>query len=72
MEKENGHGGKRKGAGRPVGSGTGPSEDGRYSRVAVMLSKRELAKLKKLARTKGVPVATAAYDIVSRSLRRAK
>ena len=65
-------GGKRKGAGRPVGSGTGPSEDGRYSRVAVMLSQRELTKLKNLATSKGLPVATVAYDIVARSLRRAK
>ena len=63
-------GGRRAGAGRPVGSGTGPSPDSRRNRIAVMLSDTELKVLKGLAKAKKLPVATAVYEIVKPKLRR--
>ena len=63
-------GGARPGAGRPLGSGTGPSPDSRSNRVAVMFSDTELRTLKKIARSQGQPVSTAAHAIVERRLRR--
>ena len=59
------------GAGRPLGSGSGPSPNSRRNRVAVMLSDRELRALKKLARAGKQPVATAAYAIIEKRLKRA-
>lgn len=63
-------GGRRAGAGRPVGSGTGPSPDSRRNRIAVMLSDKELQALKSLAKAKNLPLATAVYDMVKPKLRR--
>ncbi len=63
-------GGRRPGAGRPKGSGKGPSPDSRRNRVAVMLTDVELATLRGLARKSGVPVSTAAYEFIARSLTR--
>lgn len=62
-------GGVRPGAGRPKGSGTGPSPDARKNRVAVMLSDEELAALEALAEGAGKPIATVAYEFVARGLR---
>jgi hypothetical protein len=64
-------GGARPGAGRPLGSGQGPSPDSRRNRVAVMFSDTELRKLKTLARISKQPVTTAAYAIIEKKLRRA-
>jgi len=65
-------GGPRKGAGRPPGTGPGPSPDARRFRVAVMLSSDELDKLKTLAEKRDLPPSTVAYEFVSRGLKRAK
>ena len=65
-------GGARPGAGRPKGSGKGPSENARKNRVAVMLSDVELEKLERLARRRGQPVATLAYELLARGLRSAR
>jgi hypothetical protein len=66
-----GWGGRRPGAGRPKGSGQGPSPDSRRNRVAVMFTDTELKTLNGLARKKRIPVATAAYELISRGLKRA-
>ncbi len=63
-------GGRRKGAGRPKGSGKGPSPDARYNRVAVMFNNAEIKTLRALADKKGQPVATVAYDLIAKSLKR--
>ncbi len=63
-------GGARPGAGRPLGSGKGPSPDSRRNRVAVMFSDAELRVLKKLARSARQPLSTAAYAISEKRLRR--
>lgn len=67
--KKNGWGGARVGAGRPKGSGTGPSPDARKNRVAVMLSDMELSKLTRIAERRGQPLATLAYELLARGLR---
>jgi len=64
-------GGKRKGAGRPKGSGTGRSPEARYNRVAVMFNNAEIQRLRELAGKKGVPVSTLAYDLAAKGLKRA-
>ena len=63
-------GGARPGAGRPKGSGTGPSPNSRRNRVAVMFSDAELRALKKIARSQRQPLSTAAYAIIEKRLRR--
>ncbi len=63
-------GGARPGAGRPRGSGTGPSPNSRRNRVAVMFSDAELRALKKIARSQRQPLSTAAYAIIEKRLRR--
>lgn len=69
-KKKMGWGGRRPGAGRPPGTGTGPSKDARINRVVAMLSNDELKKLKRHARKEKLPLGTAAYQIIARSLRR--
>ena len=64
-----GWGGARPGAGRPKGSGSGPSPHARRNRVAIMLTDAELAKLRRIAGRKGRPVATLAYELMARGLR---
>jgi len=61
-------GGSRPGAGRPKGSGKGPSPNSRRNRVAVMLTDTELKTLRSSARKQGVPVSTAAYQFIAKSL----
>ena len=63
-------GGARPGAGRPKGSGQGPSPNSRRNRVAVMFSDTELSALKKIARAEKQPLSTAAYAIIAKRLRR--
>lgn len=63
-------GGRRPGAGRPKGSGNGPSPNSRRNRVAVMFTDTELKTLKGLAKKKGVPIATAAYGLIAKPLAR--
>jgi DNA invertase Pin-like site-specific DNA recombinase len=65
-------GGRRPGAGRPKGSGKGPSPDSRRNRVAVMLTDTELATLRSLAKKQGSPVSTVAYGFIARGLPRGK
>jgi len=69
--KKKAWGGKRKGAGRPKGSGTGRSPEARYNRVAVMFNNAEIQKLRDMAGKKGVPVSTLAYDLAAKGLKRA-
>lgn len=69
-KSKTGWGGKRPGAGRPKGSGTGPSPGARINRVVAMLSNDELKVLKKIARRKKLPLGTAAYQIIARALKR--
>ena len=64
-------GGRRPGAGRPIGSGSGPSPNSRKNRVAVMFTDTELAKLTSLSKKQKLPVATVAYRLIERSLKRA-
>jgi hypothetical protein len=63
-------GGRRRGAGRPPGTGTGPSKHARINRVVAMLSNDELKTLKAHARREKLPLGTAAYRIIARTLRR--
>ena len=63
-------GGARPGAGRPLGSGKGPSPASRRNRIAVMLTDAELHVLKQIARAEKQPVSTTAYAIIERRLRR--
>lgn len=63
-------GGRRKGAGRPPGTGTGPSKHARINRVVAMLSNDELKTLKAHARQEKLPLGTAAYRILAKALRR--
>ena len=69
-KKKSTWGGKRAGAGRPKGSGTGPSPNSRRNRVAVMFKDTELKALNTLARREKVPVSTAAHAIIARALKR--
>ena len=57
--------------GRPKGSG-GPPEMVRRNRVVITLTDAELAKLHRLAEERDLPLGTAAYEIVERTLRRQK
>ena len=61
-------GGKRPGAGRPKGSGQGPSPDSRRNRVAIMFTDDELATLKRDSKKQKIPLSTLAYKLVTRSL----
>jgi len=70
-KKKSGWGGRRKGAGRPKGSGKGPSPDARYNRVAVMFNNAEITTLEKVAAKKKLPVATVAYELIAKALKRA-
>jgi hypothetical protein len=63
-------GGRRKGAGRPRGTGTGPSKHARINRVVAMLSNEELKTLQAHARRQKLPLGTAAYRIIAKALRR--
>lgn len=68
-KKKSGWGGARPGAGRPKGSGKGPSPNARKNRVAIMLTDTELAKLTRASRRKDKPIATLAYELMARALR---
>ena len=61
-------GGRRPGAGRPKGSGQGPSPDSRRNRVAIMFTDVELASLEGAAKKQKLPLSTLAYKLVARSL----
>jgi len=63
-------GGRRPGAGRPKGSGSGPSPLSRRNRVAVMFSDAELEKLERIANRAKLPIATAAYRLIAAALPR--
>jgi hypothetical protein len=65
-----GWGGRRPGAGRPPGTGKGPSPGARINRVVAMLSNDELKVLKQIARKQRLPLGTAAYEIISRAIKR--
>ena len=69
-KSKNGWGGRRPGAGRPKGSGKGRSPQARINRVVVMLDSDELKILTRIARKEKLPLGTAAYRIMARSLRR--
>jgi hypothetical protein len=69
-KKAGGWGGRRPGAGRPPGTGTGPSKHARINRVVAMLSNDELKTLQKHAKKEKLPLGTAAYRIIARSLKR--
>lgn len=59
-------GGPRRGAGRPKGD----PEKHRRNRVTVLLTDAEMRTLEALAEERELPLGTAAYEIVARSLRR--
>jgi hypothetical protein len=63
-------GGPRKGAGRPPGSGSGPSPDARRNRLTITLRDDELEVLRRMADKRDLPVGTVAYEIVARAIRR--
>jgi hypothetical protein len=65
--KKGSWGGPRKGAGRKRGGG-GPVESLRRNRVVVMLRDDELAKLRRLADERNLPLGTVAYQFVGRGL----
>jgi len=65
-------GGPRLGAGRPPGTGSGPSPDARRNRVTILLSDDELERLKDLAARRELPYGTLAYELFARSFKRAK
>ena len=67
-KKYNG-GGARPGAGRPKGSGSGPSPNARKNRGAIMLTDTELGKLTKVSKRKKAPIATLAYALLAKGLR---
>jgi len=71
-KKKVGWGGRRAGAGRPEGSGSGPSPDSRKNRIALMFTDDELAVLKARAKKLKLPVATVAYDTIAASMARWK
>ena len=70
VRKKKQWGGRRKGAGRPPGTGTGPSKHARINRVVAMLSNDELKILQAHARREKLPLGTAAYRIIAKALRR--
>jgi hypothetical protein len=57
-------------AGRPKGSGSGLPLNARKNRVAVMCTDTEVGKLQALASKQNIPVATIAYNLIARSLKR--
>ena len=69
-KKKSRWGGRRKGAGRPPGTGTGPSKHARINRVVAMLSNDELKILQAHAKREKLPLGTAAYRIIAQTLRR--
>lgn len=71
MAAKKGWGGPRKGAGRKAGFGKAP-EDVRRNRVVVMLTDAELAALHRFAESRDSPLGTAAYELLSKGLRRVK
>jgi len=68
--RKSGWGGRRRGAGRPPGTGTGPSKHARINRVVAMLSNEELKELQTHAKRQRLPLGTAAYRIIAEALRR--
>ena len=62
---------KRKKLGRPKGTG-GPPELVRRHRVVVTLNDGELKKLKRVALMRGLPLGTAAYQLVAAGLTRVR
>jgi hypothetical protein len=68
--KKGSWGGSRPGAGRPKGSGSGPSPNSRRNRVAVMFTDTELKVLNTLAKKQRIPVATVAYRQIAKALKR--
>ncbi|HEX9814810.1 MAG TPA: hypothetical protein VGB31_07675 [Myxococcota bacterium] len=70
VRRKAGWGGRRRGAGRPLGTGTGPSKHARINRVVAMLSNDELKILQAHARREKLPLGTAAYRIIALALRR--
>lgn len=53
-----------------MGRPPGPPDTVRRNRVVVMLTDAEIAALRDLADSKGLPTGTAAYQIMARALRR--
>jgi hypothetical protein len=70
VQRKAGWGGRRRGAGRPLGTGTGPAKHARINRVVAMLSNDELKILKAHAKREKLPLGTAAYRIIAQALRR--
>lgn len=68
-KKKSSWGGARRGAGRPKGSGSGPSPNARKNRVAVMLTDTELLKIGRVAKRMKVPIATLAYEMIAKGLK---
>jgi hypothetical protein len=69
MGARSGWGGRREGAGRPVGS---ISPTARRCRVVVLLNEADRAELARLAKKMRVNVGRMAYELVAQALRRRK
>ena len=63
-------GGRRPGAGRPRGSGNGPSAKARINRVVVMLDEDDYKVLERHARRTKLPLGTAAFELMHKALKR--
>ena len=64
---QRGRGGPRRGAGRKPTTG-----ETRRNRVVAFLTDAEFAALERIAHKRSLPIGTAAYEILARSLRRRK
>ena len=63
-------GGRRPGAGRPSGKGSGPSPDARIHRIPEMVREADLEAHYRMAEEDDEPLATVAYDILEEGLKR--
>ncbi len=71
-KKTVGWGGARAGAGRPKGSGQGPSPNARQNRIAIMLTDAEWKKLIRIAKRRKMPPATLAYRFLAAGMRQTR
>ena len=71
MQESTGWGGKRRGAGRPAGTGL-PAKRVRRNRIAISLTDAENARLASLAKRDGASIAEVAYRLLIKGLGRGR